>query len=329
MSTSRLGLLLTLATVVVALAVLFARRDAGTTAPATTPLLTGFDAAAVTSLRISGAAGRPVATIERTRTGWTLGERDGYPADAARVRQLLETLRALHPVERKTADPARHAVLGVEDPREPGAEGLRLDIVSGTTTRSLVVGRRAATLGTYVRLADDPQAYAVLPELELPRDTTLWLERTLVRVPGREVAAIEVKPAGEAMYRLRRDASDPAHLRFENIPRGRAPYDEAIADPQAALLEGFIIDDVHRATGTWERSAAATYSTVDGLIVRLAGRRDGNRCRVRLEAATSAAATAASVARARNINARAATREFDVAGWRCDGLFKSLEAFLR
>jgi len=322
-------MLLALAAIVVALAVLFAWRGPGATAPPSAPLLAGFDAAAATSLRITGAAGRPVATLERTRAGWTLGERGGYLADATRVRQLLEALAALHPVERKTANPARHATLGVEDPRDPGAGSLRLDIVSGTATRSLVVGRRAATLGTYVRLADDPQVHAVLPELDLPRDTALWLDRRLPGIPGAEVASIEVKPASGAAYRLRRDASDRAHLRLENVPRERTPYDEAIADPQAGLLEQFIIDDVRAATDAWDGSAEAIYSTFDGLIVRLAGRRNGDRCRLRLHAATSAAATAVSVARARDMNARAGTREFEVAGWRCDGLFKPLEAFLR
>jgi hypothetical protein len=325
----RLAVLLVVVAVMVGLAALLARRDAATSAPAPAVLLAGFDAAAVTSLRITGAAHRPIATLERTPAGWALAERSGCPADAARVERLLETLAALHPVERKTADPARHATLGVEDPRDPAARGLRLDIVSGTTTRSLVIGRRATTLGHYVRLAGDPRTYAALPEIDLPRETALWLDRTLFRIRGAEVATIEVKPATGQAYRLRRDTPHHAHLRLEPVPRGRAVYDESIADPQAALLEQFVIDDVGVATDDWSDAAEARYTTFDGLLVQLAARRAGEHCRLRVQAAGNGGANAATVARARDINARASGREFEVAGWRCDDLFKPQERFLK
>jgi hypothetical protein len=329
MSPARLATLLLIALVIIAGAVLLARRNEGTVEPDKAPLLDGFDVAATTTVRITGAGGRPLVTLRRASGGWTLAERAGYPADAARVRGLLESLAALHSVERKTMNPARHAALGVEDTRAADAQGLRVDLESGAATRSLVVGRRAATQGSYVRLAGESQAHAALPELDLPREVPLWLDRTLLDVPAAAVAVIEVTPSSGPGYRLRRAKRGDPHLRLEDPPRGRSLYDEAIADPQAALIERFIIDDVHPAANSGSASASARFTTFDGLVVALAGRTTDSRCELRLHVAARPGTPAAGVVQADRLNARAGGRGFEVAAHRCGALFKPRDEFLK
>lgn len=322
-------MLFTVTAALAAGAVLFARRDTAPGRHATAPLLQGLEVAAATSVRITAAGGHPVATLRPGPGGWTLAEREGYAADPARVRRLLDALAALRSVELKTTSPARYAVLGVEDPARPDAQGLRIEIASGDQRRALIVGKRAATLGTYVRLDGDPQAHAALPALDIPRETALWLDRTLLDLPAAEVAGIDVAPATGPAYRLQKAAREDAHLRLEDLPPGRALYDEAIADPQAALLEDFVIDDLRPAADAWTKAASARYTGFDGLIVELEGLADREHCRLRLHAATAAGATPASVVLARNLNARAGGREFEVAAYRCEGIFKARDGFLK
>ena len=70
----------------------------------------------ITRVRFSDpGTGEPV-QLERTDAGWIVVQKDGYPADAGKIRQLLLRLAEARLAETKTANPELYPRLGVADP---------------------------------------------------------------------------------------------------------------------------------------------------------------------------------------------------------------------
>src|ERR1700730_17000221 len=69
------------------------------------PVLANFAAKLgdVTTVKIVGAGG--TVTLQRQSEGWTIGEKGGFPADPARIRQVLLGFAELKLVEPKTRSP--------------------------------------------------------------------------------------------------------------------------------------------------------------------------------------------------------------------------------
>ena len=60
---------------------------------------------AVERLELVGAGEEVIATLERGNTGWSVSERDGYPADLQKIRHTLLSLAEARILEPKTATP--------------------------------------------------------------------------------------------------------------------------------------------------------------------------------------------------------------------------------
>lgn len=80
-----------------------------------------LDSVTTLSVRKGGAA--PGVTLHKVAGQWAVAERGDYPADVAKLRKLLLALGDARIVERKTSTPANFAIIGVEDPAQPGATG--------------------------------------------------------------------------------------------------------------------------------------------------------------------------------------------------------------
>ncbi len=292
------------------------------------PLLPGLAGAAVDTIRIIGAGNRVLVSLRRDAGRFTVRERGDFPADAARIAALLDSLGALASDEPKTRDPERYAALGVEDVAEPRARGLRIEVAAGDRRWSLVVGRVVGR-HVFVRIAAAPQSHLAAPGLAVERDPAVWLERRLLDLRAARIAAIDVTPAYGPGYRLARPQPDDAHFRFMTLPRGRELYDAAIGDPQAALLERFTIADVATAPTAAARVERARFTTYDGLTVELEGRRDADLARVAVAASAAPTAAPAVRAEAERIDGLARGRWFSIGSNQHDLLFKPLDNFLK
>jgi hypothetical protein len=239
----------------------------------------------VKGVRIVGAGGRTLVTLDRPDGRWEVAER-GYPADATRVRTLLNALAALQVVEPKTREAANHARLGVEDVGQAGAAGVRLDVRGPESPVSLIVGRDAEPDGVYVRVPDEAQALLARPRLDLPRDPREWLARAVLDVAPSRIQSFEIEPAGQRPWRGEKDSRAVLHFAVTGLPTGRTLYAPDAADVLANALAGFEAEDVERVTvapAAPVGGARAVYRTFDGLVVTLHGREDERGRWVRFE----------------------------------------------
>ena len=231
-------------------------------------------------------------TLRKDGQGWTVVERN-YPADPARVRELVLGLTNLRIIEHKTSDPANYPKLGVEPTESPTATGTAVEVVAGQKTWSLIVGKNAEGRGVYVRKPKDAGSVLAEPAVSADPDQKRWLDRKLVDVPGGGVHQVSVRPSGGPEYLLTRAARADADLALTPIPPGRKVASSMVVDGQAETLAAFSFDDV-RALPEPAPAAAdhATYKLFDGQVIEFDGHKEGDKAFVTVNASRDAALAA-------------------------------------
>jgi hypothetical protein len=264
-------------------------------------------------------------TLKKGASGWIVGERD-YPADSGKVRKLLLDLGALNVVEEKTRVSANYPQLGVEDVNSPKASGTRVDLVTPAKTYSLIIGKSSSAKSGYVRVANAERTVLAAPLVTVDADPKRWLDHALVDIPQDRVKAIEAKPAEGPAYTASREKKEQSDFTVGNIPKGRELTNPTAADPIAGSLASLTLDDVRKAAGQSDPKVShVVFVTFDGLELDVSGRKDGTQPYVSIVARSTAKDTEAE---AQKLNARLQGWEYEIPGYKYDGLFRPLEDLL-
>ena len=221
-------------------------------------------------------------TLRKAADGWAVVERQ-YPADSSRVRELVLGLATLKVVERKTQDPANYAKLGVEAPDTPTATSTLVEVVAGSKTWSLIVGKAADGRALYVRKPAEATSLLASPFITVDPDQKRWIDRQLVDIPGTSVHDVSVKTPGGS-YVLTRAARGDLEVSVSPVPKGRKPVTSMSLGSQLEALTSFNFDDVHTARSPAAPTDTATYRTFDGQVLEFAGRREGDKAFVSIAA---------------------------------------------
>jgi len=345
-SARRLAVLALLALAVVGGAFWLSERQTVPRDPAIgAPVLAGLAAHldAVSGVKLIGPGERTLVTLERRDGHWRVLEA-GYPADAARVRRLLLALGDLHVVEAKTADPARHATLGVEDPSDLKAQSVRLELQGLAVASALIVGRAAGSQGSYVRIPGTNQALEARPAIELARTPHDWLARGVLDIAQPRVAAVEFARADGAPWRAERKTRDAAHFEVPDLPRGRELASAGAADPAGSAFSNLEFDELRPAVAPapGEKRHRTVVRCFDGLVVTLEAQAAGTDHWLRLSArfdpqlaarfppaAGKAPDTAQVESEAARLTATAAGFEYRIPAYRFDAIFRRRDEILR
>lgn len=192
------GALAVIAGVTIAIDVRASRPDlaSGPVAPGLAQTISGAQRIIVTSAEATY-------RIERTERGWAMRERGDYPVLGGRLAQLTDGLEGLRFTRRMTADPTKHARLGVDDPRQ-GGRGILVQIEDGRGAFlvDLILGVEPS--GLYVRHPDEDQTWAAEGELPPLRDIAAWLDLAPLDLPAAEIARVDIAPSSGAPYALTR-----------------------------------------------------------------------------------------------------------------------------
>jgi uncharacterized protein DUF4340 len=300
--------------------------------------------AQVSEIRFSKGDGSKT-TLRKESSGWTVVERQ-YPADAARVRDLLMGLTNLKIVERKTSDPANYAKLGVEAPDTPTAASTLVEVIAGQKTWALIVGKNAAGRAVYARKPGEAPSLLVEPALTVDPDQKRWIDRLLVDIPGANVHDISVKLADGGSYRLSRAKPADPDLVLSPVPKGRAAASNMSLNGQADALTGFNFDDLRAAPATPAAKVdRATFRTFDGQVFEFTGHRDVDKAFVSVSTSRDAALAAqfppapaaqpvpteptpAKPADVERLAARGKSVEYEIPLYKYESLFKPAEELL-
>ena len=199
----------------------------------------------VTSLLLRDSKGRKV-SIRLSDDSWGIEEKQGYPADAGKLRSALLILADAQVLEEKTSRPDMYGRLGVEDPDTPGADNLGLTIVLPGQERGLVIGKLAMNSGTYVRRVGEPTSLLINQALALEADPMKWLIPDLLDIGPDSIQRVELShPDGSELVITRKD-EDGNDFRIEDLPPGREPQSDFLANGIASALARLGFQDVRR-----------------------------------------------------------------------------------
>jgi hypothetical protein len=265
-----------LAVVVLAAGLLLANQRAGSSLEGGKPLYPSLKTEAdnITAVRIFKAGKSEEVALEvlRKESGWTLTQRDGYAADASKVRKLILALTDAKIVEEKTSTPASYTKLGVQDLTAEGASGVRVELAGGKTPVNLIVGKIASAGQTYVRRAGEPASWLISSTIDAPVQVDAWLRRDLLDVAGDRVQAATVTIDGKT-YTATKSARAETEFVVDGMPnKGKQPA-QVKTNSFSTALQGLSLSEVRTAQqfGSDAPAASATFKTFDGLVVQLNG----------------------------------------------------------
>jgi len=223
----------------------------------------------VTGLTLTSATG--TVTVHRDGEQWRVESRDGYPARFETVKRTLVSVSELTLLEAKTGKPELLGKLGLEDPAGADATSalLTLQGAGGAPVASLVVGKSGPGADTtFVRRADENQAWLARGTLAVEREASQWIERDLPKLGSERVKAVTVTHADGATVTVSRETKDDPVWALQDVPEGMQPNSPTVGRTLAGALESLSFDDVRAAAGkplAGERLAVAVFSTFDGL----------------------------------------------------------------
>lgn len=206
-----------------------------------------------------------VTTLSRSDSGWTVIERDAFPADADKILETMLAIAEANTLEAKTADPQRHEQLGVEEP--VGESGTAISIFGDEFEYSLIVGKAAQTRYRYVRKAGDDQSWLIDRNPVIPEDIGDWLQSEIADVPADRIVSVTIQHADGETISISKESEDDSNYGVADIPEGRELSYPAVANGIAAVLGGLSLDDVRSASAGGNINTTTTFVARNGLTV--------------------------------------------------------------
>lgn len=227
----------------------------------------------ITAVRILKAGGTPAVEMKRGEQGWTVAQRNDYPADEAKLRKLVIDLADAKVIEEKTSNPENYKTLGVEDISDSAASGMQLEIDGLKEPLKLIVGKYATGASShYVRRAGEPQSWLIDKSIDTSSSADQWVRKNIIDISADRVQSAEVKIGKARPYTALKKTRADADFSVEGLPKGKELSSPSVAYNFATALSNLTLSDVQPASAiTDEPSAKTTFKTFDGLVAEVTG----------------------------------------------------------
>lgn len=266
--------------------------------------------------------GKSVVLLRRAETGaeaWGVAERDAYPAQLPKLRELLTGLAELRLSAPRTQDPAQFARLGVEEPAAANnATALRVLDKEGRVLANLITGhRRSLTRGNvaeqiYIRRPGENRVWLADGRLAPEADPLSWLVRDLLDIKRDKLAAIRVTRGETSLALARKDGTLTL-----TTPADRAA-DAVKLEQLGSALESLTLNDVRKGAAPGAPSGQAVFETTDGLTLTFLVSKDDKALWTTIQASGTGA----------EAYARLAGWAFNLPDWRESALLPQLSDLL-
>lgn len=225
----------------------------------------------LTSITLTGAENKVIATLKRGENGWNVVEKNNYTADTTKLRELLLKLSDATIMEAKTSNKDKYADLGVNEVANKDAKGVLVTLEGLAKPVKLIVGNYNGSGGggTFMRHADENQSYLVRGNISVDKTTANWLKRDLTDLPAKRFKEVAITNAEGKLLKIYKDNPADANFKVADVPKGRELSSPSVADGIAAVFTGFRFDDVLPAKEAepTDKTHKAHYVAFDGLIV--------------------------------------------------------------
>jgi hypothetical protein len=216
-------------------------------------------------------------TLIRDGDSWLVAEKGNYPANAAKISQIVRAMADLTLVEPKTQNPDLYPRLEVEDPGNGKSALVAVKDKSGGDLAQAIVGKRrydrlgAGNDGVYLRQPGEAQTWLARGTLDPSGDPASWLDRQVIDISEKKIAKVTLTQADGSKLVISRSAPD-ASFAVEDAPADVKFKSESTTSGPATALETVDLDDVKPAGELPvpdKDVVTASFTTFDGLTVDL------------------------------------------------------------
>jgi hypothetical protein len=239
------------------------------------PLLKDLRAAEVAAIKISEP--KRVLTVQRRDDGWVIAERDGFPADVAKVRDFVIKMLELKVGQSAPLGDKDRARLNLDD----SGTRVEFDAMDGKPLATLVVGKKyfrhevdnpdkAPADGRFVALPGDPATALIVadPLAQASARSADWIDRTSFQVE--KVKTLEVRYPDGGGWKIER-AADNADWKLAGAKPGEK-LDVGKANAASYSLSLLELADVAakdvKDTGL-DKPTVIDATTLDGLAYKI------------------------------------------------------------
>jgi hypothetical protein len=268
------------------------------------PLLPGLrdELNKVDGFVLSGAGGKPLVTLKRSGDGWQVGERANYPADVGKLREYLYKLADAKVLDTKTSSPKRYAELGVEDPIDPSAKSVLVTLGGLKDAPKLIIGlyNGQGGGGTFVRREGEAQSLLASGTLLAEKDPGVWIRKDVIDIDAVKVKEVSLVGAEGKALRVYKEQPGDANFKIADLPKGREPASDFVANGMGSGLSNLRADDVAAAKDAPapEKTFKARYVSFDGRVVEVTAWEASGKSRAQFAVSSDAALVDADIAAA-------------------------------
>jgi hypothetical protein len=216
-------------------------------------------------------------TLVRDGDSWLVAEKGNYPANSAKISQIVRAMADLTLVEPKTQNPDLYPRLEVEDPGNGKSALVVVKDKSGGDLAQAIVGKRrydrlgAGNDGVYLRKPGEAQSWLARGTLDPSGDPASWLDRQIIDISEKKIAKITLTQPDGTKLVISRSAPD-ASFAVEDAQADAKFKSESTTRGPATALETLDLDDVKPAgelSVPDKDVVTASFTTFDGLTVDL------------------------------------------------------------
>ena len=219
--------------------------------------------------------GKEKTSLKQGSSDWGVVEKDNYPANVTKIKELILGLSDLKTVEPKTTKADNYSKLGVEDPGKGASSTLvTLKDKDGKNITEVIIGKTSFSgvkQGLYVRKPSDNQSWLVSGKVSSTADPTTWVDSKILNINKSRIKSIQFKQPDGASLTVDKENKTATDYAVEKLPKGKEISSQATVNGLATALENLTFMDVlNKDKFTFdEKSQINTeYKTYDGLVIK-------------------------------------------------------------
>ena len=207
---------------------------------------------------------------------WLVAEKDNFPADFSKIKQLAISMANLKTIEAKTKKPENYDRVGVGSPEDTNGTTKQIALIDnkGETLASLIIGNNkpGARAGFYARVPDQEQAWLLEGKVDYPSTISQWLDKRILDIPAADVNKIEIKNPKKNKLVISRPSIESNDFAIGSLPKGKKIKSQATLNQMANSLQGLDLNDVMSAKNFQFDSSKTSKSRIEtkhGLIAEV------------------------------------------------------------
>jgi len=215
-------------------------------------------------------------TIVRDGESWNVKEKDNYPANMGKIREVLIGLGELKILEAKTKKPELYEKLGLENVEAEGSisTGVTLKDSAGTTLAEVIIGKQRPSKGNpnqdevYVRKVGDPETWLAIGKLSIEKNLSGWLDKDFLEVEPKRVRRVRITHPDNTTLVLEKENPDDLDFKVTNLLEGEEIQSQFSVNHIVSTVTSLSLDDVQpnsEISFEDESVVTATFETFDGL----------------------------------------------------------------